>query len=89
MFLRHLHTEFMSLNQCAMPVRNARACGKYQDFVDRRMLLTNKLLSQGYRRAKLESESSVRDIMIPLMPMMWPFLISSKPIPDLMASIEA
>ena len=36
-------------------VRCARTCCKYQDFVDRRKLLTNKLLSQGYCKAKLVS----------------------------------
>ena len=35
--------------------RYGRACCKYQDFVDRGELLTNKLLSQGYRKAKLAS----------------------------------
>ena len=33
----------------------ARACCNYEDFVDRGKLLTSKLLSQGYRRAKLVS----------------------------------
>ena len=32
-----------------------RACCKYQDFVDRGKLLTDKLFSQGYRKAKLVS----------------------------------
>ena len=32
----------------------AGACCKYQDFVDRGKLLANKLLSQGYCRAKLK-----------------------------------
>ena len=36
-------------------VRYARACYNYEDFVDRGKLLTSKLLSQGYRRAKLVS----------------------------------
>ena len=49
-FLRHLHTEFMS-----QLVRYARACCKYQEFVDRGKLLTKKLLSQGYRNMKLVS----------------------------------
>ena len=35
--------------------RYARACCKYQDFVDRGKLLTNKLFSQGYRKVKLVS----------------------------------
>ena len=34
-------------------VHYARACCKYQDFVDRGKLLTNKFFSQGYRKAKL------------------------------------
>ena len=33
----------------------ARACCKYPDIVDRGKLLMNKLLSLGYRRAKLVS----------------------------------
>ena len=36
-------------------VRYARAFYNYEDFVDRGKLLTSKLLSQGYRRAKLVS----------------------------------
>ena len=36
-------------------VRYARACCNYEDFVDRVKLLTSKLLSQGYRMAKLVS----------------------------------
>ena len=36
-------------------VRYTRVCCKFQDFVDRGKLCTNKLLSQSYRRAKLES----------------------------------
>ena len=36
-------------------VRYARACYKYLDFVDREKLLTNKLFSQIYRKAKLVS----------------------------------
>ena len=36
-------------------VRYARACYNYEDFVDRGKLLTSKLLSQGYCRAKLVS----------------------------------
>ena len=36
-------------------VHYARSCCKYQDFVDRGKLLTNELLSHGYRKAKLVS----------------------------------
>ena len=36
-------------------IRYARACCNYENFVDRGKLLTSKLLSQGYRRAKLVS----------------------------------
>ena len=36
-------------------VRYARACCKYKDFVDRGKLLTNKFLSQGYRKTRLVS----------------------------------
>ena len=57
-------------------VRYAKACCKYQDFVYRGKLLTNKLFTQGYRKAKLMStvKSSVRDIMTSLTPKVWPFL---------------
>ena len=36
-------------------VRYAGACCNYEDFVEKGKLLTSKLLSQGYRRTKLES----------------------------------
>ena len=36
-------------------VRYAKVCCKYQDFVDTGKLLTNKLFSQGYCKAKLMS----------------------------------
>ena len=36
-------------------IRYSRACGSYQDFLDRGLLLTRKLLNQGYRLAKLKS----------------------------------
>jgi len=32
-----------------------RACGSYQDFLDRGLLLTRKLLNQGFLLAKLKS----------------------------------
>ena len=65
-------------------VRYARACGKYQYIVDRGKLLTIKLLSQGYLRAKLMStvKNSIGDIMTSLMPFLNLFS-------DLMASVEA
>ena len=34
-------------------IRYARACSNYQDFMDRGKVLTTKLLSQGYQKAKL------------------------------------
>ena len=33
----------------------SRACGSYQDFIDRRMMLTRKLLNQGFLLVKLMS----------------------------------
>jgi len=36
-------------------LRYSRACGSYQDFLDRVLLLTRKLLNQGFLFAKLES----------------------------------
>ena len=34
-------------------IRNVRACSNYQDFIERGKVLTTKLLSQGYQKAKL------------------------------------
>ena len=34
-------------------IRYARACSNYQDFMERGKVLTTKLLSQGYQKAKL------------------------------------
>jgi hypothetical protein len=34
---------------------NSRACGSYQDFLDRGLLLTRKLLNQGFLLVKLKS----------------------------------
>jgi len=36
-------------------IRFSRACGSYQDFLDRRFLLTRKLLNQGFLLVKLKS----------------------------------
>ena len=36
-------------------IRYLRACGSYQDFLDRRLLLTRKLLNQEFPLIKLES----------------------------------
>ena len=36
-------------------MRYSRACGSYQDFLDRGMLLTMKLLNQGFLLVKLKS----------------------------------
>jgi hypothetical protein len=36
-------------------IRNSRACGSYQDFLDRGLLLTRKLLTQGFLMVKLKS----------------------------------
>jgi hypothetical protein len=36
-------------------IRYSRACGSYQDFLDRGMLLTRKLLNQGFLLVKLKA----------------------------------
>jgi hypothetical protein len=36
-------------------IRYSRACGSYQDFLDRGLLLTRKLLNQGFHLVKLKS----------------------------------
>ena len=36
-------------------IRYSRACGSYQDVLDRRLLLTRKLLDQGFLMVKLKS----------------------------------
>jgi hypothetical protein len=36
-------------------IRDSRACGSYQDFLDRGLLLTRKLLNQGFHLVKLKS----------------------------------
>jgi hypothetical protein len=36
-------------------IRYSKACGSYQDFLDRGLLLTRKLLNQGFLMAKLKS----------------------------------
>jgi hypothetical protein len=36
-------------------IRYSRACGSYQDFLERRLLLTRKLLNQGFLLVKLKS----------------------------------
>jgi hypothetical protein len=36
-------------------IRYSRACGSYQDFLDRGLLLTRKLLNQGFLFIKLKS----------------------------------
>ena len=55
---------FMSSNIPAAPaygvyisqlIRYSRACASYQDFIDRGLQLTRKLLSQGFLRERLES----------------------------------
>ena len=45
-FQQHLHMEYISLSW---------ACGSYQDFLDRGLLLTKKLLNQGFHLVKLKS----------------------------------
>jgi len=36
-------------------IRYSRACGSYQDFLDRGLLLTRKLFNQGFLLVKLKS----------------------------------
>ena len=36
-------------------IRDSRACGSYQDFLDRELLLTRKLMNQGFLLVKLKS----------------------------------
>ena len=36
-------------------IRYSRACGSYQDFLDRGLLLTRKLMNQGFILVKLKS----------------------------------
>jgi hypothetical protein len=40
-------------------IRYSRACGSYQDFLDRGLLLTGKLLIQGFLLVKLKSSLTV------------------------------
>jgi hypothetical protein len=48
-FQQHLHMEYISLSWYS------RACGFYQDFLDRELLLIRKLLNQGFLLVKLKS----------------------------------
>ena len=43
-------------------IRYSRACGSYQDFLDRGLLLTRKLLNQGFLLEKLKS--SLRNVTV-------------------------
>ena len=66
---------------------SARTCSKYQDFVDRGKLPTIKLLSQGYREAKLLS--AVKNLCERYHDLVEPYNMAvSKLILDLMASVE-
>ena len=49
-FQQHLHMEYISLL-----IRYSRACGSYQYLHDRGLLLTQKLLNQGFLLVKLKS----------------------------------
>ena len=53
----------------------ARACSNYQDFIECGKVLTTKLLSRGYQKAKLvvALRSSMGDIKIWSVPTMWQF----------------
>ena len=53
----HVNYPFMYINTAAVPaygvnisqlIRYSRACGYYQDFLDKGLLLTRKLLNQGF-----------------------------------------
>ena len=48
-FQQHLHMEYISLSWYS------RACGSYQDFLDRGLLLTMQLLNQGFILVRLKS----------------------------------
>ena len=47
---QHLHMEYIF-----QLIRYSRACGSYQDFLDRGLLLTRKLLDQWFLLGKLKS----------------------------------
>ena len=49
-FQQHLHMKYISLL-----IRYSRACGSYHDFLDRELMLTMKLLNQGFLVVKLKS----------------------------------
>ena len=49
-FQQHMHMEYIS-----QLIRYSRAYGSYQDFLDRGLLLTRKLLNQGFLFVKLKS----------------------------------
>jgi hypothetical protein len=46
-------------------IRYSRACGSYQDFLDRDLLLTRKLLNQGFLLVKLKS--SLRNVAVAIL----------------------
>jgi len=50
-FQQHLQLEYISLRWSDIP----RACGSYHDFLDRGLLLTRKLLNQGFLLVRLNS----------------------------------
>ena len=43
-------------------IRYSRACGSYQDFLDRGLLLTRKLLNQGFLNSNKKLKSSLRKL---------------------------
>ena len=56
-FQQYLHMEYtMYISQM---LRYSRACGSYQDFLDRGLLLTRKLLNQGFLLVKLVITSNI------------------------------
>jgi hypothetical protein len=46
---------YREYNYISQMIRYSRACGSYQDFLDRGLLLTRKLLNQGFLLVKLKS----------------------------------
>jgi hypothetical protein len=52
-FQQHLHMEYIFLS-CRL-IRYSRACGSYQDFLDRGLLLTKKLPNQEFLLVNLKS----------------------------------
>jgi hypothetical protein len=50
-----MQAQFSKYTYISQLIRYSRACGSYQDFLDRGSLLTRKLLNQGFLLVKLKS----------------------------------